>query len=217
MLAHAQATRQKEYDHGVCQGCWQPLPERGREREIWAEVPAMELITCKTTQEEIMELYHQVYQLKRNPGAVPCSEETMEEICIEILETLKEHLWHRWGPTQPEEGSRWRSTGTITSRMLAQAEFHDHMQVTYDYFGHFWDRQQESCKEALRVARDAHHWACVAATLLEGHIEWLGHSITHGWSHSQGHQAVAGAQDIDSIGGVAGGRPPHWQTTQGTL
>ena len=144
----------------------------------------MELITCKTTQEEIMGLYHQVYQLKRNPRALPCSEGTAEEICIEILEMLKEHLRHRWGPAQPEEELKQRYTGTRTSRMLAQAKFHNHMQVTYDHFGHFWDRQQESHEEALRVARDAHHWVLVAAALLEGHIKRLGHSITCGQSHS---------------------------------
>ena len=88
MFTHAEATRQKEYNCRVHWGCWQPLLER----DIWVEVPAIELITHKTTWEEIMGLYHQEYQLKRNPGAQPCSEETAKEICIEILETLKEHL-----------------------------------------------------------------------------------------------------------------------------
>ena len=87
-----------------------------------------------------MALYHQACQLKRNPQVVPCSEETVEEICIEILETLKENLWCRQGLAKPEEELRQRSTGTRTSRMLAQAEFHDCRQVTYDHFGHFWDR-----------------------------------------------------------------------------
>ena len=75
-------------------------------RDVRAEAPTSELITCKTTQEEIMGLYHQVYQLKRNPRPVPCSQEMAEEICLEILEMLKEHLQHRWGPTQLEEELR---------------------------------------------------------------------------------------------------------------
>ena len=157
---------------------WQPLPER----DIWVEVPAIKLITSdKITWEEIMGLYHQVYQLKRSPGEVPCSEEIAEEICIEILEMLKEHLQHREGPaTQPEEELRWR-----TSRMPVQAEFHDQMQVTYDHFGHFRSMQQESWEEALRVARDA-HCLLAAAAMLEGHIEWLSHSISWGQHGSQG-------------------------------
>ena len=146
----------------------------------------MELITHKTTQEEIMGLYHQVYQLKETLGWYPCSEETVEEIHIEILEALKEYLLCRWGPTQLKEGPRWRSMGTRTFRIPAQAKFHDHMQATYDHFGHFQDLQQESFKEALRVARDAHHQVQVAAALLEGHIERLGHSVNQGWSHSWG-------------------------------
>ena len=76
------------------------------ERDIQVEVPAIELLTHKTIWEEIMGIYHQVYQLKRNPREVPCSQDMEEETHIEILEMLKEHLWHRWGPTQPEEEPR---------------------------------------------------------------------------------------------------------------
>ena len=39
MFAHTEVARQKEYDCRICQGCWQPLPER----DLWAEVPTMEL------------------------------------------------------------------------------------------------------------------------------------------------------------------------------
>ena len=83
-----------------------------------------------------MGIYHQVYQLKRNPE-VPCSPDTAEETHIEILEMpLKKCLWHRWGPAQPEEPGG-RSASTRTTRMPAQAELHAQMQVTYDHFGHF--------------------------------------------------------------------------------
>ena len=66
------------------------------------EVPTLELLTQETTQEEAIALYHKVYQLKRSPREVTCSADAVEETSIEILETLKEHLQHRWGPTQPE-------------------------------------------------------------------------------------------------------------------
>ena len=124
---------------------------------------------------------------------MPCFEEMVEEICKEILEMLKEHLWHRQGPTQLEEELRQRSMDTRTSRTPAQAEFHDHTQATYDHFAHFRDRHQESQEEAIRVARDAHHWALVAAALLEGHIERLSHSISQGGPIAKGGWAVAGA------------------------
>ena len=113
----------------------------------------MEMLTLETTCEEIMALYQEVYQLKRNPGEVPCLEDMTEEIQIEILEMLKECLWHRWGPVQLEE-PRWR-----TPRMPAEAEYYTQMHVTYKHFGHFQDQQQESQEEALRVVREAHHWA----------------------------------------------------------
>ena len=111
-----------------------------------------------------------------------------EETCIEILEMLKECLQCRQGPLQLEE-PRGRSMGTRTTRMPAQAKFHAQTQVTYDHFGHLWDRQQESWKEALRVARDAQHWALAMVAMLEGHIEHLSHSVSHGQHSSQGQLA----------------------------
>ena len=116
MFTHMETAGQKEYDFRVHQGCWQPSPER----DVWVEVPAMELITHKTTQEEIMGLYHQVYQLKRNPRAVPCSQDMAEEICLEILEMLKECLQHRWGPILLEVEQRQTTTGTRTTRAPAR-------------------------------------------------------------------------------------------------
>ena len=61
------------------------------------EAPAVNLIGYKTTQEEIIALYNKVYQLKRAPGTVQGDLEEMEEICQEILASLKEHLQCRWG------------------------------------------------------------------------------------------------------------------------
>ena len=115
MFTHAEASGQKEYDQGICQGHCQPLPER----DVQAEVPALELLTHESTQEEIMVLYHQVYHLKRNLGEVPFSGDTAEETCIKTLEILKACLQCRWGPTQPEE-MRGRSASTRTTRMSAQ-------------------------------------------------------------------------------------------------
>ena len=73
---------EKEYDHGIHWGHQQPSPER----DVQVEVPAMELLTHESTWKEIMPLYHQAYQLKRNLGEVPCSQDTAEETHIEILD-----------------------------------------------------------------------------------------------------------------------------------
>ena len=177
MFTHAEATGLKEYHNGICRGHQQP----SLKRDLWAEASAMEMQILETTHEEVMALYQEVYQLKRNPGEVPCLEDTTEEIQIEILEMLKEHLLHRWGPTQPEE-TRW-----ITHRMPAEVEFYAQMQVTYNHFSHFWDWQQESWEEALRVVREAHCWVLAAVVMLEGHIEQLNHSVSSGQHQSCGH------------------------------
>ena len=139
----------------------------------------------KTTQEEIIGIYHQVYQLRRKPREVPCSWDMAEETHIENLEMLREHLWHKWDPTQPEK-PRWRSTGTRTTRTPAQVKFHTQMQATCDHFGHLWDRQQEFQEEALRVARYTNCQVLATATMLEGHIEQPSCYISHGWHSSQG-------------------------------
>ena len=157
-------------------GHQQPSPGR----DLWVEVPALELLTQETTQEEAIALYHEVYQLKRSPGEVPCSADAMEETHMEILEALRECLWCRQGPAQPERETRWD-----TSRIPAQVEFHAQVQATYDYFRCHHSRQCESWEEALWVARDYHHKALATVAMQEGHIEWLSCSITQGQHGSQ--------------------------------
>ena len=41
----------------------------------------MELVGYKTTSEEIIALYHEVYQLKRAQGKAQCDWEAVEGIC----------------------------------------------------------------------------------------------------------------------------------------
>ena len=131
---------------------------------------------------------------------------------------LKECLWHKWGSVQLKEEERQRSTGTRTSRMPAQAKFHDWTQVTYDHFGHFQNFH-------------THDQALTGATLLEGHIKRLGCSVTCGspaakgsWA-AEGDWAVTGIQEVEGVWGVTGGthqltnkgRHPQWWATQGSL
>ena len=104
----------------------------------------------------------------------------VEEAHIEILETLKEHLQHRWGSAQLEE-PRWR-----IPRMHAEAEYYAQMQAACDHFGSYWAWQQQSRENALRVAREAHCWAQAIVVMWKGHIEWLDHSVSHGQHQSCG-------------------------------
>ena len=124
---------------------------------------------------------------QEGPWEVQYSENMVEETLIEILETLKECLWPRWGSAQLEE-PRWR-----TPRIHAEVECYAQMKAACDHFSSYQGPQQQSSEEALRVAREAHHWALATVAMLKGHIKWLDHSIScrqhrnHGCSSSHQH------------------------------
>ena len=108
--------------HTSCNRCfptWKLLGKRSMTMGIWwdhqqpmpkwdtsMETPTVDLIGYKTTWEEIFTLYHEVYKLKRALGTVPGDPREVEEVPQEILDSLKEHLQHRQGPTQLEEWVR---------------------------------------------------------------------------------------------------------------
>ena len=99
--------------HTSCKGkCWAkgigpPKAERTTtsmpKSDANMEASAVDLVGYKTSREVIFTLYQEVYQLKRAPGAVPGDPEEVEKTHQEILDSLKEHLWHMWGPAQLEE------------------------------------------------------------------------------------------------------------------
>ena len=78
---------------------WEPSPRQ----DLEVEPSAMDVIGPETSQAQIRVIYDEVYQLHRLPGRSPCNEGTGERFCQEILDLVKECLWHRWGSTQPEE------------------------------------------------------------------------------------------------------------------
>ena len=77
----------EENDCAICHSRWEPSAEQ----DLEAEPSTIELIYPDSTREEIAEIYHNMYQLQRSPGKMPCDEET------------EWHLWHKWVPTQPGE------------------------------------------------------------------------------------------------------------------
>ena len=88
MFEHVRAVVLREYHWGICFGHQQPSPERSPQ----AGVSALGLLTPKTTLGEILVLYQEAYQLKRDPGEVQCSADAAEEAHAEILEVFKPHL-----------------------------------------------------------------------------------------------------------------------------
>ena len=96
IFEHARAAGLRKYHHGICQGHWQPSPERS----LQVGVSVMGLLAPKMTLEKILVLYQEVYQLKRDPGGVQCSSCAAEEAHAEILEVLKACL-------QCRQGSSW--------------------------------------------------------------------------------------------------------------
>ena len=116
MFAHAEAAGWKEYDCKICQGSLAAIAEK--------RPPGRGSCHGVVNTGNHLGGDHGFIppgiSTQRNPREVPFSEDTAEETCIEILETLKEHLPHRWSPAQLERELRqtclnqipWQSTGS---------------------------------------------------------------------------------------------------------
>ena len=169
MFEHVRVAGLREYHQGICWGPWQPYPERSPQ----AGVSTIGLLAPETMLEEILVLYPENYQLKRDPGEVQCSADVAEEACAEILEVLKACLWCRQDFSQPEE-PRW------APRMQTEVKYQDQAWAAHNYSSSIQTQQQQSREKALRVAREAHHWALAVTVMLEGHTECLHHSTSHG-------------------------------------
>ena len=115
--------------------------------------------------------------------------ETEEHLCQEILDSVKECLWHKWDPTLQEERSSWYPTST--SRHDPQADYSTWNCTIYNWLK---DTTQDSCKEALAVARDAHQQTLAATALLEEKIKRLSHSLSCGHQCSGSHRHLASHQ-----------------------
>ena len=68
-----------------------------------------------------MDLYHDVYQLQRLPGKINCDEEMEAHIYQEILDSVKEHLWHK--QLSAFLGKEPRQSPAGIPRLTSQAEF----------------------------------------------------------------------------------------------
>ena len=90
----------------------------------------MGLLTPEMMLEEILVLYQEVYQLKRDHGGVQCSAGAAEEAHTEILEVLKECLWYR-------QGSSWMEEPRQTPRTQAEVGYHDQTWAAHNCLSFF--------------------------------------------------------------------------------
>ena len=170
MFHHAAATSKHRHDCAVCWGRQEPLAEPGTEEES----SMMELARPDSSWEDIMDLYYNVYQLRRLSGRMICDEEMEAHIHQQILDSVRECLWHKWLFTQLGEELKWTPAGI--PRPNLQAHFQARNCATYN---RLMGVRQHFCEEALAVARDAHQRALAAAALLEDKIERMSHSLSH--------------------------------------
>ena len=147
MFVHAAAMGQKEHDCAIHHGRWEPSPAW----DLKVKPSVVELIYANSMREEIAEIYCDVYQLQQLLGKSPCDAETEVHLCQEILDSIKECLWHRWDPTLPEE--RLSQHPTSTPRNDPQA---DYSAWNCAYYDQLKDTMWSSCEEAIAVVRDAH-------------------------------------------------------------
>ena len=174
-----------ECDCAIHQGRWEPLVEQDVEREP----TVMEFIQPDSYQEDIAELYCDVYQLQRLLGKIYCDMETEACICQEIMDSVKECIWHEWPSALPEAELRW-SPANIP-RLDSQVEFNTRNHATYD---RSMGNKQDSYKEALAMARDTHQWALAVTALLEDKIERMSHPLSCSCWHSASHSHLDSCQ-----------------------
>ena len=158
-FVQAAESRQKEAERLICHGHRQGLPRLDSE----VDVSAIQLVGHQMSREEIGDLYHQVYVLKRLPGPPPLGPKQAEEVMNDILSSLKDCLRQRrreqlGGSGEPEP------TSTCPSCHGGRASQRER-----------WDTSGE---QELAKAREAHQQALVATAILEQWIERLSQSTT---------------------------------------
>ena len=72
----------------ICQGCQQGVPGP----DARADAPATQLMGYKTSQEEMQELYDEVYMLRRLPSHSLCGLEWAQELTQDIFSSMEDCL-----------------------------------------------------------------------------------------------------------------------------
>ena len=127
------------------------------------DVPAVQFVGYQTSQEQIGDLFHQVYMLKRLPGSPLCRPKCVWEVTRDILSSLKDHLQQRRGE-QSEGSGELEPTSTCLSQHQDRASQRE--------------RQDTSGQQELAEAGDAHQQALATTSILQEWIERLSQSTT---------------------------------------
>ena len=125
------------------------------------DISAVQMVGYQSTREEIWDLYHQVYKLRRLPGTLLCGPEQVCKLMRDVMSSLKNCLWQREG-----EQPRGHEEPEPTDNCLSQDRASQRMR---------WDT---SAKRELAEAREAHWLVQAAAAALEEKIERLSQSTT---------------------------------------
>ena len=141
----------------IHQGCQHGFPHLDPQ----ADISAIQLVGHQSTREEIWDLYHQVYKLRRLLGSLSCRPEQVCKLMRDVVSSLKNHLWWRGGKQprgckEPEPADTSPSQGRAPWRI----------------------RQDILAKRELAEAREAHWQVLAAAATLEERIERLSWSTT---------------------------------------
>ena len=156
MFVYAAKSGQKEAERLIHWSHWHGLPRLDPE----ADVLPVQLVGHQTSKEEIQDLFHKVYMLKRLPGLPPCGLKWMEKATRDILSSLRNHLWRRGGTVKLEEDQR----GAATAYPWPSHQTEPHSQI--------WGRDHLHDK-ALQEAREVHWQLLEVAHMLELNIERL--------------------------------------------
>ena len=177
MFLHAAEQGWKEVERFIWQGHLQSLPRLDPE----VDVPTIKHVGYCTSCQEIRDLYHSVYLLRRSPGPPSCGPQWREEVIWDILSSLRDHL-HRQGytATPKEEAQGVAAAAPLSAH---QWEFQSRSR-----------RREDPDREALQGARKAHQLVLEAAHMLECDIERLSREVediqypcphSHSSSHPQ--------------------------------
>ena len=146
MFRHVAAKGWKEVEHIICQGHCQNLPQLNPE----AGIPTVQVVGPETTQEELLELYLEVYKLHRLPGSPPGEPAILEE----VLSSLLDHQRHEEGEA-PTATAQPHAESSHSSRSCAPNR----------------GRKDDSVERSLATVHEVHQKALATVATLEKEIE----------------------------------------------
>ena len=143
----------------ICQGCQYGLLHLDPQ----VDVSAVQSVGYQSTREDIWDLYHQVYKLRRLPGSPPCRPEQVCNLMRDVMSSLKNHLQQRGGKQLKVHGhEKVEPADTCSSQDRAPQSMR-------------WDT---SAERELVEAREAHWQALTTTAALEERIKRLSQSTT---------------------------------------